>query len=334
MEALLGILLSTQRDPRVRSILDDLAGDALARDILQKVDESPFGTKNGNVPMEDRAARILRTSVPVSTGVGPSKYASPSAEWQEHLKDRLRRGAERSGLIWEEEEEEEEDGKQSTKRHLNPKSDKGATAVTGGGPPKLSLDTALRRTSHANLAALAASHERGESPRQRRRINDSSSPQLPLTTTTQTRSKTTPSLSPTSPSMRLHSSHTPSSPSSDSSDDEFLTSAVGQLSLNEDSQVRYHGPLSGLHILGLSDRRDKRNEGGLWRFPKAGVWPRASRPRRNEKGTEWEVDWEVRRRVLPGLDEQVELLHLYWGYVHPVLPMLDKEAFWRAFRGE
>lgn len=52
------------------------------------------------------------------------------------------------------------------------------------------------------------------------------------------------------------------SPSSDSEDE--LTGAVGQLSLNEDEQVRYHGKASGLHLLGIKDRVDGRNEGGIW----------------------------------------------------------------------
>lgn len=45
---------------------------------------------------------------------------------------------------------------------------------------------------------------------------------------------------------------------------EDLTGAVGQLSLNEDEQVRYHGKASGLHILGNKERVDARNEGGIW----------------------------------------------------------------------
>ena len=43
-----------------------------------------------------------------------------------------------------------------------------------------------------------------------------------------------------------------------------LTGAVGQLSLNEDEQVRYHGKASGLYLLGNKERVDRRNEGGIW----------------------------------------------------------------------
>ena len=47
------------------------------------------------------------------------------------------------------------------------------------------------------------------------------------------------------------------------SEDE-LTGAVGQLSLNEEEQVRYHGKASGLYLLGNKERIDRRNEGGIW----------------------------------------------------------------------
>ena len=43
-----------------------------------------------------------------------------------------------------------------------------------------------------------------------------------------------------------------------------VTGAVGQLSLNEDEQVRYHGKASGLYLLGNKERVDRRNEGGIW----------------------------------------------------------------------
>lgn len=49
-----------------------------------------------------------------------------------------------------------------------------------------------------------------------------------------------------------------------SEDEEELAGAVGQLSLNEDEQLRYHGKASGLHLLGVKERVDGRNEGGIW----------------------------------------------------------------------
>ncbi|GJJ14593.1 hypothetical protein Clacol_008859 [Clathrus columnatus] len=288
MEALLGTLLSTE-DKRVRAVISDLAGDPLAREILDRVDESPFGTRGKEG--EDRASRILRTTNNISTAL---PYSTPSVEWQDHLKERLRKG-EVSTLV-----ETSEYGPNS--------------AIFG--PPRLSLDT-------SNILRAPS----GESPAQRRRIDSSSPLQRSALSHVQPR---TPSLSP-SPSEGLTSM---------SEDD--LNSAIGQLSLNEDSQVRYHGEASGLHILGMSDRLDKRNEGGLWRFPRAGVWPRASRSVLRDgvedvqtilgPGTN-EVDSEKSVR-LPNKEVQEDLLEMYFAYVHPVLPVMIEKEFWREYRGE
>jgi len=49
-----------------------------------------------------------------------------------------------------------------------------------------------------------------------------------------------------------------------SGNEDELAGAVGQLSLNEDEQVRYHGKASGLYLLGNKERVDRRNEGGIW----------------------------------------------------------------------
>ena len=66
----------------------------------------------------------------------------------------------------------------------------------------------------------------------------------------------------TSSTWRSWSSGVDDSMTSASEDE--LTGAVGQLSLNEDEQVRYHGKASGLYLLGNKERVDRRNEGGIW----------------------------------------------------------------------
>lgn len=50
----------------------------------------------------------------------------------------------------------------------------------------------------------------------------------------------------------------------DASGEDELAIAVGQLSINEDEQVRYHGKASGLHLLDAVQRDDGRSEGGIW----------------------------------------------------------------------
>lgn len=52
--------------------------------------------------------------------------------------------------------------------------------------------------------------------------------------------------------------------STDSDTEEDVVDAVGQLSLNEDEQVRYHGKASGLYLLGINAKAEARNEGGIW----------------------------------------------------------------------
>ncbi|KAF8470363.1 fungal-specific transcription factor domain-containing protein [Gautieria morchelliformis] len=292
LEALLSTLLSSG-DPRASSIMADLTGDPLANEILARVTESPLGTR-GRVgdALEDRASRIVRTSATIPTAV-PHPFASPSVEWQDHLKERLKAGAGKIGGV-------------------------------ASGPPRLNLVTDIGRSSRASIESSTPA---GESPRQRRRLDSSGSQSRPHPSTNipadadshshlHHPNRATPSVSPASAT------------SSSDEDDEELASAVGQLSLNEDSQVRYHGQVSGLHILGQSDRLDQRNEGGIWRFPKAGVWPRAV-----SRHNKWK--WEAQdRECLPNIEEQRELLGLYFAYVHPVLPMMQQKQFWYDFRGE
>ena len=52
--------------------------------------------------------------------------------------------------------------------------------------------------------------------------------------------------------------------STDSDSEDDVVDAVGQLSLNEDEQVRYHGKASGLYLLGFNAKEEARNEGGIW----------------------------------------------------------------------
>ncbi|TFY61678.1 hypothetical protein EVJ58_g4373 [Rhodofomes roseus] len=112
-----------------------------------------------------------------------------------------------------------------------------------------------------------------------------------------------------------------------SGEDDELAIEVGQLSLNEDEVVRFHGKVSGLHLLGVKDREDSRHEGGIWRFPKARVWPPLPPTAANHaKGLDnFAPD-------LPDRATQELLLDLYWTYVHPALPIVCKRAFMEDFR--
>ncbi|GAA5872802.1 hypothetical protein JCM8547_005707 [Rhodosporidiobolus lusitaniae] len=102
-----------------------------------------------------------------------------------------------------------------------------------------------------------------------------------------------------------------------------LADVVGQLSLNENSEVRYHGRSSGLYLIARSQRfRDF-----FWNFPSAGVWPHDDK--RVQK-TEYEILGTS--TPLPDSATQAHLLNAYWAYVHPHFPILYKITFLRQYR--
>ncbi|KAI0308118.1 fungal-specific transcription factor domain-containing protein [Multifurca ochricompacta] len=111
-------------------------------------------------------------------------------------------------------------------------------------------------------------------------------------------------------------------PASESDDTDDAASMVGELSLDENKEVRYHGLISGLHLLSQADRTDERRVGGVWNLPMARVWP----PAVNQFIPEENVDV-----TMPPLDVQRHLLDLYFVYVHPVFPVIHKSLFWKDY---
>ena len=138
-----------------------------------------------------------------------------------------------------------------------------------------------------------------------------------------------------SQSRQNHSTFKPlDSPTTPMSEDEGeiegegdLEEAVGQLSLNEDEQVRFHGKASGLHLLSPQERVDGRSEGGIWKFPKARVWPPL--PPTGAQFTKGDGEFSA---ALPPLEEQEKLLDLYWKHVHTALPVVYKQSFLESFQ--
>ncbi|KAG0702716.1 fungal-specific transcription factor domain-containing protein [Suillus ampliporus] len=113
---------------------------------------------------------------------------------------------------------------------------------------------------------------------------------------------------------------------SDSTDDlNGPDTAFGQLSLDENQEVRYHGKVSGLHLLGRSSRLDSRNEGGIWKLPMARFWPSAKTntiPAPPDEGV---------IISLPPLVVQDHLVDLYFTYAHPVFPVIHMGRFLREY---
>lgn len=135
-----------------------------------------------------------------------------------------------------------------------------------------------------------------------------------------------------------------------------LADVVGQLSLDETKEVRYHGRSSGLYLISKSNRY----QDFFWRFPKPGAWAQANR---NDLGEDNNGNAIVDSTLNPGSGEAEEniadpyskteaelvnrtkayevmpdkrtsdhLLELYWTYVHPHLPLLYRSLFVRQYR--
>lgn len=113
-------------------------------------------------------------------------------------------------------------------------------------------------------------------------------------------------------------------------DDEEIVQMAGQLSLDENRTVRYHGASSGLNLL----TRSKRFDGTFWNLPNPGFWPASDR--RTIK-TEFEIDSKTQ---LPPIETQDRLLEyhiiegvakyrLYWEHIHPYVPLFYKDHFLR-----
>ncbi|KAF7311124.1 Zn(2)-C6 fungal-type domain-containing protein [Mycena chlorophos] len=95
--------------------------------------------------------------------------------------------------------------------------------------------------------------------------------------------------------------------------------AMGALSLDEHQELRFHGPSSGLDMLGRNIRTDSRKEGALWDLPMARVWPL-----KDPATIVQEEDLDIE---LPPQHVQEHLLQLYFAYVHPIFPLIHKTRF-------
>ncbi|CAA7264843.1 unnamed protein product [Cyclocybe aegerita] len=109
-------------------------------------------------------------------------------------------------------------------------------------------------------------------------------------------------------------------PSSDPDDLKSATDGMGQLSLDEHQEIRFHGQASGLHILGSQDRNDDRIDGGVWRLPMARVWPPSKFGLKTYPLANVDVE-------LPPQDVQDQLIKQYFTWIHPIFPVIHKTRF-------
>ncbi|EPQ60261.1 hypothetical protein GLOTRDRAFT_134976 [Gloeophyllum trabeum ATCC 11539] len=113
---------------------------------------------------------------------------------------------------------------------------------------------------------------------------------------------------------------------SDSIDSETENQSFGQLSLDENSEARFPGRPSGLHVLAKTEREDDRTEGGIWRFPMMGIWP----PARNQILSYQDEEFVDVNMPDPALQDR--LVELYFAYVHPAFPVVHKRQFLRLYQ--
>ncbi|KAH9941542.1 fungal-specific transcription factor domain-containing protein [Amylocystis lapponica] len=349
-EALIGILLASN-DSRARSVLEDLSEDPLAKDIINRVDNSPYGHKGRSRGAE--ASGPARSRPPLEQRDGDSLQSThPSNEWQDSVVARLNSAAaSRNTLLSLDNAPAESD----VLRY--PADDDPAVARPR---PNLTLSHPQGSGSFVGPSSAApysatseksSEYDNASARRQRRRVEEGDShARSPSTTSISGRSRSPggarlahkASLEAArrrsigelidvghgrSPEILDEESYEDGLDGEEGSGEDELAIEVGQLSLNEDEQVRFHGKVSGLHLLGVKEREDGRNEGGLWRFPKARVWPPLPPTARNQPKSL--QDFSPR---LPDQATQELLLELYFTYVHPALPVVHKRHFLEDFR--
>ncbi|KAF9030317.1 hypothetical protein BDZ89DRAFT_985448 [Hymenopellis radicata] len=348
-EALLGIMISSA-DQRAQTLLQDLAQDPLAREIISRVDNSPYGVKGrkGNEEKASGSSKTRHLTADLSSNKSDDKVelasTHPSNEWQDrvtHMLDLLaardtsaRYGTDTPGAT--ETSNQARAGRTLSSIMTTVPMNRAPSYQHADADPMSSRDGSnspgrrLRRRidnvevpypGHPSSAPPSATFPPGPghsslgytSPP--RHTKDQLGPSL---------RRTTSDFGQSSGSKR---SVSPAGSCSSESDEEDLTGALGQLSLNEDEEVRYHGKASGLYLLHGKDRYDSRNEGGIWRFPKARVWPALqSGPSKQKSEDDYSSDG------LPSLTTQEHLLDLYFAHVHPFFPVVHKQAFREAFR--
>lgn len=290
-EALVGIMLAAN-DSRARSLLDDISQDPLAFEIIERVDNSPYGMRGRARAAEASSASSKARPHPAgvktkSDSPNSSFHAThPSTEWQDRLIQHLNSLAVARG----------QDPQSPSCISPQPSS---------SGRPILSLSTGHRRSPNSS-----------EPPRSRQRCTSSRSPSGSFHSL-----RSSPAGAGTSSAI-VGGDPVDEHEKICNTEENALVSEIGQLSLNEEREVRFHGQASGLHLLDVKDRSDGRNEGGIWRFPKARVWPPLPVSESEEPQSHGE---EV--VTLPDAATQEQLLGIYFAYVHPALPILHKKSF-------
>ncbi|KAK0481545.1 fungal-specific transcription factor domain-containing protein [Armillaria novae-zelandiae] len=291
VESLLGALMQCN-DPRVQSIVTDLRQDDLAREILGRVDSGPYGpsgrrNQRSGATKEDFFASVLRSNE-TSPARDPSRSRRQSRVSREKVSSAQGKPS------------------QSVPVPTQEWQDNLATRLASG----LASSSSSTPSIYGAPSGSSSSVDGTEPATQRRRLNAGS---------TETR-VANPDWS------RMANSDRSIIESEDRESLKDATEHMGQLSLDENQELRYHGKASGLHLLSRNSRTDDRNDGGVWKLPMARVWP-PSKDHILHLIQEEDIDVQ-----LPPSHIQDRLIELYFVYIHPVFPLIHKGRFLREYR--
>lgn len=128
--------------------------------------------------------------------------------------------------------------------------------------------------------------------------------------------------------------------------------AFGNLSINENREVRYHGNASGLQLLAQSERTDGRNIQGIWyisffhhrhfpyfvlmarslrrNFPMARFWP--GPPNDGRQFIDESIISIENKIRMPSVHIQDRLVQVYFTYINPAVPVVDEESFMAQYQ--
>jgi hypothetical protein len=322
VEALVGALLGSS-DPRAASLFSDVSKDPTAKEILERIAIAPYGFKPKK-KREDSHSHSRGKQEKEEPRLMP--FAKPTKDWMDEIVQVI--------------------------AETHPHDSREAQAHFAESSSRKSFDSPSEKHTDLGGASRIPRKSSRDSPHHINPVPPSIPsvppvPPLPLSLIT---GRTIRDTNSNPPSLADTLSKSPS-PELNLSEDE-LTITVGQLSINEYDQFRYHGKLSGLHILGKQERKDRTNEGGVWRFPEVKDPRRRSvseehphstqgnpaykgnpsfevppvpplTPRIKAEQARLALELQIRSR-LPDKETQHNLLRTYWVYVHPLMPILDK----------
>ncbi|KAI9059123.1 hypothetical protein FKP32DRAFT_1580451 [Trametes sanguinea] len=291
VESVLAAIMSST-DIRSRSVIDELRKDELAAHILETVDAGPFG----------RAGREKRSIDPTKDNFF-SSIVTDRPKAQSHRSRRESR-ATRETVI--ENVISRDPHTQTTRPTLawqDRLSERLAASFGGSSPTPPPMRPTAFLDTHLGPNQGSAS----EPPRIKRRLDVPAPDSIQL--------------------IPPYISHARSLPSSvyEGGDEDLndCADAFGNLSIDENREVRYHGNSSGLHLLVQAERTDGRAIKGIWNFPMAKIWPGPD-PLPPGDADPRSLNLEIR---LPPQREQRRLLDVYFKYVNTAVPVVDEETF-------